>query len=164
MNDQQTLTQSDIQTFLERIAPFDRLSPTDLQSWVAKMKPLRFRMGQKILINSQLPKHILVVYSGKVRLIGIESGTSKPVSLQVLEPGALLGGISLVRNIPCETALASEETICFVLPAADFEELLERHPALTEFFDTPHRSEVFDLIIHHFQHQNLALPKVPLLR
>jgi ATP-binding cassette, subfamily B, bacterial HlyB/CyaB len=159
MNDQQTLTQSDIQTFLERIAPFDRFSPTDLQSWVAKMKPLRFRMGQKILINSQLPKHILVVYSGKVRLIGIESGTSKPVSLQVLEPGALLGGISLVRNIPCETALASEETVCFVLPAADFEELLERHPDLTEFFDTPHRAEVFDLIIHHFQHQNLALPK-----
>jgi ATP-binding cassette, subfamily B, bacterial HlyB/CyaB len=159
MNDQQTLTQSDIQTFLERIAPFDRLSPIDLQSWVAKMKPLRFRMGQKILINSQLPKHILVVYSGKVRLIGIESGTSKPVSLQVLEPGALLGGISLVRNIPCETALASEETVCFVLPAADFEELLERHADLTEFFDTPHRSEVFDLIIHHFQHQNLALPK-----
>jgi ATP-binding cassette, subfamily B, bacterial HlyB/CyaB len=159
MLDQQTLTHTDIQTFLEGIVPFDRISPTELQYWVGKIKPLRFRMGQKILINTQLPNHLLVIYSGKVRLIGIESATSKPVSLQVLEPGTLLGGISLVRNIPCETALASEETVCFVLPATDFEELLDRHPELTEFFDTPHQAEVFDLITHYFQHQNLALPR-----
>jgi ATP-binding cassette, subfamily B, bacterial HlyB/CyaB len=154
-----TITQADIQTFLERIAPFDRLSPEELPHWIAKMKPLRFRMGQKILINTQLPHHFLVIYSGKVRLIGIDSSTSKPVSLQVLAPGALLGGISLIRNIPCETALASEETVCFVLPAADFTALLDRHPDLATVFDTPHRSEVFDLITHYFQHQNLVLPK-----
>ncbi len=123
------------------------------------MKPLRFKMGQKILINTQLPKHVLAIYSGKVRLVGIEASTSKPVSLQILEPSALLGGISLIRNIPCETALASEETVCFVLPAADFADLLDRHPDLADFFDTPHRAEVFDLITHYFQHQNLALPK-----
>ena len=92
---QQTLTHSDIQTFLERIAPFDRLSPDDLKHWVVKMKPLRFRLGQKILIDTQLPNHLLVIYSGKVRSIGIESATSKPVSLQVLEPGTLLGGGSV---------------------------------------------------------------------
>jgi ATP-binding cassette, subfamily B, bacterial HlyB/CyaB len=116
-------------------------------------------MGQKILINSQLPNHLLVIYSGKVRLIGIEPNTSKPVSLEVLEPGALLGGISLIRNIPCETALASEETVCFVLPAADFNTLIERHPDIPDLFDTPHRAEIFDLITHYFQHQNLVLPK-----
>jgi len=159
MIDQQTLTHTDIQTFLEHFAPFDRLSPIDLQFWVGKMKPLRFRMGQKILINTQLPNHIVVIYSGKVRLIGIESSTSKPVSLQVLEPGALLGGISLLRNMPCETALASEETVCFVLPAADFDDLIDRHPEIADVFDTPHRSEVFDLITRYFQHQNLVLPK-----
>jgi ATP-binding cassette, subfamily B, bacterial HlyB/CyaB len=159
MSDQQTLTHEDIQTCLERIAPFDRLSPTDLQVWIAKMKPLRFKMGQKILINSQLPKYLSVIYSGKVRLIGIEAVTSKPVSLQVLEPGAILGGISLIRDIPCETALASEETVCFVLPADDFHDLLNRHPDLAEAFDLPHRSEVFDLITAYFQHQNLVLPK-----
>jgi ATP-binding cassette, subfamily B, bacterial HlyB/CyaB len=159
MLDQQTLTQADIQTFLERIAPFDRLSPTDLQFWIGKLKLLRFRMGQKILIHTQLPDRVLVIYSGKVRLIGIESSTSKPVSLQVLEPGALLGGIGLVRNMPCETALASEETVCFVLPASDFNDLIDRYPDIAEVFDTPHRAEVFDLITHYFQHQNLVLPK-----
>jgi ATP-binding cassette, subfamily B, bacterial HlyB/CyaB len=159
MSDQQSLTQADIQAFLERIAPFDRLSLTDLQLWIGKLKLLRFRMGQKILLHTQLPDRVLVIYSGKVRLIGVESSTSKPVSLQVLEPGALLGGIGLIRNMPCETALASEETVCFVLPASDFNDLIERHPDITKVFDTPHRAEVFDLITHHFQHQNLVLPK-----
>jgi hypothetical protein len=55
MNEQSTISHSDIQTFLQPIVPFDRLSPTDLQFWIAKMKPLRFKMGQKILINTQLP-------------------------------------------------------------------------------------------------------------
>ena len=159
MNDQQTLTQSDIQIFLEHIAPFDRLSPDELQFWIAKMKPLRFRMGQKILINTQLPERVLVIFSGKVRLVGIEPNTNKPRSLQILESGAILGWISLLRDIPCETALASEETICFVLPAADFHDLLHQHPAVATVFATPHRSEIFDLIARYFQHQNLVLPK-----
>ena len=159
MLDQQTLTQADIQTFIQRIAPFDRLSPADLPFWIGKMKLLRFRMGQKILIHTQLPERVLVVYSGKVRLVGIESSTGKPVSLQVLEPGALLGGIGLLRNMPCETVLASEETVCFVLPASDFNDLIERHPDIATVFDIPHRAEVFDLITQYFQHQNLVLPK-----
>jgi ATP-binding cassette, subfamily B, bacterial HlyB/CyaB len=159
MNDQQTLIQSDIQIFLEHIAPFDRLSPEELQFWIAKMKPLRFRMGQKILINTQLPDRVLVIFSGKVRLVGIEPNTNKPRSLQILESGASLGWISLLRDIPCETALASEETICFVLPAADFHDLLHQHPAVAAVFATPHRSEIFDLIARYFQHQNLVLPK-----
>ena len=123
------------------------------------MKPLRFRMGQKILVNTQLPERVLVIFSGKVRLVGIEPNTNKPVSLQILESGAILGWISLLRDIPCETALASEETICFFLPAADFHDLLHQHPAVAAVFATPHRSEIFDLIARYFQHQNIVLPK-----
>jgi ATP-binding cassette, subfamily B, bacterial HlyB/CyaB len=159
MSDQQTLSQTDIQTFLEQIVPFDRLAPAELATWIAKIKPLRFRMGQKILTNSLLPTQVLVIFTGKVRLVGIDPSTSKAVSLQVLEPGELLGWISLIRNQPCETALASEETVCFVLPAAEFTDLLDQHPAVAAVFDQPHRAEVFDLITRYFQRQNLALPK-----
>jgi Cyclic nucleotide-binding domain len=159
VSEKQNLTQADIQTFLECFAPFDRLSPTDLQFWIRKMKLLRFRMGQKILIHTQLPDRVLVIYSGKVRLVGMEASTGRFVSLQVLEPGALLGGIGLLRDIPCETAIASEETVCFVLSAEDFNDAIDRHPEIAEVFDTPHLTEVFDLITHYFKHQNLFLPK-----
>jgi CRP-like cAMP-binding protein len=159
MNDQQsTISPTDIQTFLQAVAPFDRLSPDELQNLVGRMQPLRFRMGQKILINTQLPSHVLVIFTGKVRIVGIEPSTSKPVSLQVLSAGSLLGWISLLRGLPCETAIASEETVCLILPAIDFTNLLQQD-AIAQTFDVPHIAEVFELVARYFQHQNLALPK-----
>jgi ATP-binding cassette, subfamily B, bacterial HlyB/CyaB len=160
MSEQQsTIDSTDIYSFLHNVAPFSLLSESELETWIGKMKPLKFRMGQKILVHTQLPKHLSIVFTGKVRLVGIEPASSKPVSLQILEPGGILGGIGLVRDLPCETALASEETLCFILPAADFTELRHRHPEIAEFFSHPHRSEIFDLVTHYFQHQNLTLPK-----
>ncbi len=158
LNSQSTISNTDIQEFLQSIAPFEQLSATDLQAWISKMKPLRFRMGQKMLIKEQLPSQVLIIFTGKVRLVGIEPSTGQLVSLQILGPGTMLGWISLIRQIPCETALASEETICLVLPAAEFSQLLQQHSPLAEF-NTPHLSEVFDLVTRYWQHQNFAVPK-----
>ncbi len=160
MNNQaSSITSSDIQTFLQSIAFFDQLSAPDLQACISKMKPLRFRMGQKMLIKEQLPSQVLIIFSGKVRLVGIEPSTGQPVSLQVLEAGALLGWVSLIRQIPCETALASEETICLVISAAEFSHLLQQHPTAAAMFQAPQLAEVFDLITRYYQRQNLALPR-----
>jgi hypothetical protein len=159
LSHQSTISSNDIQEFLQSIDPFHHLSTIDLQSVVSKMRPLRFRMGQKMLIKEQLPSHILVIFSGKVRLVGIEPVTNQPVSLQVLAAGGLLGWVSLIRQIPCETALASEETICFVLPAAEFMQLLPQQPLLATGFDTPHLSETFDLVTRYWQHQDFVAPK-----
>jgi ATP-binding cassette, subfamily B, bacterial HlyB/CyaB len=153
MTDRQTLTPTDTQTFLAEIDPFDRLSPMDLAVWSGKMQPLRFRMGQKILINDKLPSHVFVIFTGKVRLVAIDPSTSKPVSLQVLAVGSMLGGISLLRGVPCETAIASEETVCLTLPAADFIQLLP-DSAIAASFEVPQLVEVFDLMTRYFQHQN----------
>ncbi len=159
LSSQSTISRTDIQAFLRSIAPFHHLSDNDLAAWASKMKPLRFRMGQKMLIKEQLPSHIVIVLTGKVRLVGMEPSTGKPVSLQVLEPGAMLGWVSIMRQIPCETALASEETICLVLPATDFIPLLQQHPLVAKELATPHISEVFDLVTRYWQHQNVAIPK-----
>lgn len=159
LSSQSTISRSDIRAFLQSIAPFHHLSDNDLADWASKMKPLRFRMGQKMLIKEQLPSHIVIVLTGKVRLVGMEPSTGKPVSLQILEPGAMLGWVSIMRQIPCETALASEETICLVLPAKDFMPLLQQHPLVAKELATPHISEVFDLVTRYWQHQNVAIPK-----
>jgi hypothetical protein len=160
MNNQQqdAISHSDLQTFLGQITPFDRLSPTELNSWIGSIKPIRFRMGQKILTD-RLSDRVLVIYTGKVRLIGIEASSNRPISLQVLEAGELLGWASLIRNIPCEIALASEETICFLFPGATFTNLIQQYPNLAAGFNIPHRAEVFDLMTRYFKHQNLVLPK-----
>ncbi len=160
MNNSATpLTNHDIQNFLQSIAFFDQLSPADLAACISKMKPLRFRMGQKMLIAEQRPNQVFIIVSGKVRLVGIEPSTGQPVPLQILESGALLGGVSLLRQVACETALASEETICLVLPAAEFIKLLQQQPTAARVFNVPQLAEVFDIVTRYYQRQNWTLPK-----
>jgi len=53
------------------------------------------------------------------RLLGYPHAQA-PVTLQLLKPGEVFGWASLVRGVACETAIASIETLCLTLTAADF--------------------------------------------
>ena len=111
------LSGHDIYAFLATVSPFDRLPQNELRNCVSKLKPLRFRMGQKMQLKNQMPQNVSIIFTGKVRSIGIDPTTNKTMPLKILEAGEILGWPSLIREVPCETAVASEETICFVLPA-----------------------------------------------
>jgi ATP-binding cassette, subfamily B, bacterial HlyB/CyaB len=149
----------DIYAFLATVAPFDRLPDSELQACVSKLKPLRFRMGQKMQIKSQMPQQVSIIFTGKVRSIGLDASTGKTVPLKVLESGEILGWPSLIRQIPCETAVASEETICFVMAAEEFMNLLRKYPEMAQEFDRPSIDEVYDIITNYWVQQNQVPPK-----
>ncbi|WP_109013236.1 type I secretion system permease/ATPase [Nostoc commune] len=87
------------------------------------------------------------VYQGQARLLGYAPGASAPDTLQLLEPGEIIGWTSLLRRVPCETAIASVETLCLTLKASDFLSLLELEPAVANAFrNYCSLVEVFDLL------------------
>lgn len=110
---------------LAKIAPFDKLDSTVLDGIVNKLEPLRYRMGQAILVKENLPARIAILYDGQARLLGYPPGAIAPQTLEKLEPGAIIGATSVIRGVPCETVIASTETVCLTLKVADFQELLE---------------------------------------
>ncbi len=118
-------TSTAIQTFLEGIAPFDRLSARGRDRLASQVTLLRYSMGQAIVLPEGLPAQVSILYQGQARLIGYRAGNSLPHTLVRLEPGAILGGISLLRELPCETAIASTDAICLTLPASQFRQLLQ---------------------------------------
>lgn len=63
------------------------------------------------------PDSVIIIYQGKGRLLGYDPRTSIPITLELLEPGAILGEISLLREVACETAIASTEVICLTINA-----------------------------------------------
>ncbi len=142
-----TYTTIPISEFLKNTPPFDCLSPESRQRLSEKLQPLRYRMGQAIVVREIIPAHIAILYEGQARLLGYAPGAIAPVTLQLLPPGQVLGWVSLLRGVACETALASTETICLTLEAADFLELLEQEPQFADAFRN-HCSiiEVFDLL------------------
>ncbi|MEH2133529.1 MAG: peptidase domain-containing ABC transporter [Nostoc sp.] len=141
-----------IQEFLASIHPFDQLSITSVEKIAEKLEPLRYRMGQAILVRETLPARLAILYQGQARLLGYAPGASAPDTLQLLKPGEIIGWTSLLRSVPCETAIASVETLCLTLKASDFLSLIELEPAIANAF-LKHCSliEIFDLLGAEFE-------------
>jgi ATP-binding cassette subfamily B protein len=142
-----TYTKSTIQEFLATIAPFDKLSSGALTKLAERCQLLRYRMGQALLVRDKMPAQVNVIYEGRVRLLGYDPRTQRPVTLKLCEPGDVLGWVGLVRGVPCETAIASSETLCLVIPALDFLTLLEAEPPLAGYYrNRCALIEAFDLL------------------
>lgn len=142
-----TYTKTRIQEFLLTIAPFDRLPQAALARLAERSQLLRYRMGQAVLIRDKMPAQIHILYEGQVRLLGYDPRTDRPITLKLMNPGDVLGWVGLVRGVPCETAIASLESVCLVFPALDFLTMLEQEPAVANFYRNQcSLIEAFDLL------------------
>ncbi|MBD1929384.1 peptidase domain-containing ABC transporter [Trichocoleus sp. FACHB-90] len=149
-----TYTRINIQEFLLKLSPFDKLPIADLEKLSEKFGLLRYRMGQAILLREKMPAQVTILYEGQARLLGYDPYNQMAVTLQRLEPGEVLGWVGLIRGTPCETAIASTETLCLTLSAADFLALLKQHPHLAAAFQNRcSLIEVFDLLSVYLQHR-----------
>ena len=149
-----TYTTKAFQEFLSSKTLLSQLPGDVLAEVATKFKPWRYRMGQAILMRGKMPEQIFVLYEGKARSLGFDPRTEIPTTLELLQPGAILGWMDWVRGVPCETAIASSETICLALELAEFEKLLEEYPQLqASFRDRSTPIEVFDLLGRQLEEQ-----------
>jgi subfamily B ATP-binding cassette protein HlyB/CyaB len=140
-------TVTDINAFLKQQTPFDRLPDVALAELAGGMRFLRYRMGQTILLRDKLPQNIVLLYEGQARLLGYDPTTKMPLTLKLLEVGSLAGWVGILRGLPCETAIASTETICLTLDAKQFLLLLKEYRQFAEYFQqNVSLAEIFDLL------------------
>jgi len=149
-----TYDRAAIPNFLAQTPPFDQLAPEKLQQWSEKFQLLRYNLGQPILRGETLPYQVAILREGRARLLGYDPRDRAPITLARLQPGEMLGWAGLVRGVACETAIASEETVCLVLPSRDFLNLLDAEPLIADHFYKHHSpAEVFDLIAGEIKQQ-----------
>ncbi|MBD2491389.1 peptidase domain-containing ABC transporter [Aulosira sp. FACHB-615] len=142
-----TSSTATIVEFLTSISPFDQLDIHTIEGIAAKLEPLRYRMGQAILVRENLPARVAIIYQGQARLLGYAPGANVPDTLELLKPGSILGWTSVLRGVACETAIASCETLCLTIKASEFLGLLESTPVIARFFrNTCSLIEIFDLL------------------
>ncbi|MCU0548669.1 MAG: peptidase domain-containing ABC transporter [Leptolyngbya sp. Prado105] len=142
-----TSTAPPISTFLAHTPPFDRLDAAVIAEIALRMQQFRYRMGQAIVLSETLPAQIVILHSGTARRVAYSSLSPVPDTLERLNPGAIIGWNSLIREVACETVLASTEAIGLTLNTREFRALLQQHPTFAEAFHTqPNPSELYDLI------------------
>jgi ATP-binding cassette subfamily B protein len=136
-----------LQDFLKSIQGFEHL-PTEAITYLAEqIQALRYCLGQKILTKERMTNKVAIVYEGTARLLGYAPHTNTPTTLKLLEPRASIGEISLLRQLPCETVIASTELTCLTIDAADFFHLFDKYPAFAEARkNSCHLVEVFDIL------------------
>ncbi|MDB9307326.1 peptidase domain-containing ABC transporter [Aphanizomenon sp. CS-733/32] len=144
-----TYTQSTFEEFIASIEGFDQLSKEEINKLASSqiLQPLRYRIGQKIIGKEQLPERIAILYQGNVRLLGYNPQNQLPTTLKLLQPGAIIGEISWLRELPCETAIASTEVICLTWKAADYFQFINRNPGFAKARQhISHLIEIFDIL------------------
>ncbi len=144
-----TYIKSTFEEFIATIEGFDQLSTEEISKLSSPqiLQPLRYRIGQKIIGKEQLPERIAILYQGNVRLLGYDTQTQLPITLKLLQPGAIIGEIAWLRQIACETAIASTEVICLTWKAADYLQFLTQNSAFAKARQhQSHLIEVFDVL------------------
>jgi ATP-binding cassette, subfamily B, bacterial HlyB/CyaB len=128
-----TSTQIDnIKEFFAGIFPFNCLSQDVLTKLARNTEFLRYRIGQVILTREVMPQQISIVYEGQARLLGYDPRNDKAVTLKLLTMGEVFGWVSNLRDVPCETVIASTEVVCLNIDRKYFLNLIEQNSV---FFD-----------------------------
>jgi ATP-binding cassette, subfamily B, bacterial HlyB/CyaB len=147
-------TASSVGEFLSTVEPFKQLSQNTIQEISAHFQPLKYEMGQIMLLREKIPPYIIIIYEGQARCIAYDPRNSLPVSLQLLSNGNIIGWESLIRGIPCETAIASTEVIALTFDRDKFLELVNKHPSIKEYYQNQvGLIEVFDLLGYQLSHR-----------
>ncbi|MGF1570257.1 MAG: peptidase domain-containing ABC transporter [Nodosilinea sp.] len=147
-----TQTPLSIQQTFHQLPPFNRLPEPALQQLLQTAQPLKYRVGQPLLRREVLTQQVIVVLEGQARLLGYDPRNQQPVTLRRLARGEILGVISLVRGLPCETVIASTEVLALTLPSYTFLQLLDDYPDFGRVIrDQIYLIEAFDLLSQHMQ-------------
>ncbi|MBW4477562.1 MAG: peptidase domain-containing ABC transporter [Tolypothrix brevis GSE-NOS-MK-07-07A] len=133
--------------FITKLEGFDQLPSEVVADLLEDSHPIRYRVGQRILGKDIIPDRITIIYEGRVRLLAHDPRTQVPTTLRFLESGDVLGEVSVLRSLGCETAIASSEVTCLTFDSSKYLDLLSRYPAFGEVRKSRcHLLEIFDIL------------------
>jgi small-conductance mechanosensitive channel/CRP-like cAMP-binding protein len=121
---------------LRNIDLFGMLSIEETQKLAARLKRERFGPGEVILRQGEGGTTLFIVAHGRIRiLVSGQSGSSMEVA--TLEERDFFGEMSLLTGEPrAATAIAVNQTDCWIVEQADLQDLLDQRPELAADFAT----------------------------
>ncbi|MGL5941933.1 MAG: peptidase domain-containing ABC transporter [Waterburya sp.] len=136
-----------ITEFIGNIQPFNTLPSEVLKQLVEQLQPLRYCLGETILLRDRIPSHIIIICRGQVRLLGYDPRRDIEVTLAKLESKSIVGATSVVRQVYSESAIASTDVDCFAIPTDIFKSLLEKHSRFAAYYQqNTSLIEIFDVL------------------
>jgi CRP/FNR family cyclic AMP-dependent transcriptional regulator len=113
---------------LAEIPVFSLLDSTERETLASLLETAKFPQ-HKVLFDVGDPGDCLyILHAGHIHVY-VENTTGDKITLGEFEPGEVFGEISLLDGGPrTATAIAMEDSECFVLTREDLQELITKHP------------------------------------
>ena len=124
-----------VQEFLRGHAPFDRMDPDHLEFVVERLSWVRYAAGEVVLDSGRGPPEWLQLVGGGevVAEPPVGGGPGGADSIPLGEGSCFPLAALLTARPVLFTYRALAETTCYLLPAADFQTLLELSPVFQDF-------------------------------
>lgn len=132
-------TTGSVAEFISSVEPFNNLSRSEIEVISPHFKPLKYEMGQIMLVKDNIPPHVAIIYEGQARCIAYDPRNNLPVSVQLLSYGSVIGWESLMRGFSTETAIASTEVVALTIDRDKFLDLLKQHSSLKKLLSAKSR-------------------------
>ena len=115
-------------------------------------KLLSFQIGQNLSSGNYLPGQVVLIESGKARLISQAQGNLK--TLKKLEPGSFVGIASLLNGKACEEVRACEKLTGLCISDKEFQESYENYSEIKKCCDNTKWDAEMIFILDKFIEKN----------
>ena len=125
------MTVNNLARSLQQLEAFKGCSDAVLQSIEKSGSLLRFDTGHALSHQALIPDRVLVILSGRARLLWDQDGL--PVTIALLGPGSLVGLTSLLRAASCEEVSAMEPLEALSIPDSLIAELYRHETSFQQW-------------------------------
>ncbi len=116
---------------LRSVPVFREMKRDELEALLAQAGERQFPPGHVLIAEGEIPEHVFVIISGRVRVIEAMPDAQTEVVLGELGPGEIVGELGILTERPrSATVVVLERTRCLALRRFHFLQALERSPAL----------------------------------
>ena len=123
--------QNECNRLLAECKPFKRMSPEVRAAIASLMSRQGFAAGAPLMQQGAEGDSLMVLSKGKASVV-LEIPSQEETLLRTVSRADVVGEMALITRAPrSATVRADEDVDAFVLPAADFDELANRHPEVT---------------------------------
>ena len=124
---------------LQQLRPVPALAgarDTSLELLASAADEVRLSQGQTLLRGGVMETHAFLLMEGTLRLLGQDPVLNDLFTVGRVQPGELVGVIDLLRQAPCEAAIARQPCRLLSLPLGLIVELVQDDPGLLKSLQT----------------------------
>lgn len=140
------MNSTELKELLRATAAFSILSEGEIEHLADRFVLIHYALGEDVVRAGDEAEAFFIVYSGRARVIAIDQ-SNQEATVGTLTRGDCFGEQGLLTNSRRNyTIRASSDLVTLRLAKVDFDELLERHTKVREYFDR----YIFEISIRNF--------------